>query len=37
MADLKTLSEAVIKGDQKTAVEITRQAIGVPFALFVSH
>jgi 5-methyltetrahydrofolate--homocysteine methyltransferase len=28
MADLKVLSEAVIKGDQKTAVEITRQAIG---------
>ena len=28
MADLKALSEAVIKGDQKTAVEITRQAIG---------
>ncbi len=28
MADLNVLSEAVIKGDQKTAVEITRQAIG---------
>ncbi len=28
MADLKVLSEAVIKGDQKTAVEITRQALG---------
>jgi 5-methyltetrahydrofolate--homocysteine methyltransferase len=28
MADLKALSEAVIKGDQKTAVEITRQALG---------
>ncbi|MEN6309552.1 MAG: corrinoid protein [Anaerohalosphaeraceae bacterium] len=27
MADLKALSEAVIKGDQKTAVEITRQAL----------
>ncbi|MBE0535574.1 MAG: cobalamin B12-binding domain-containing protein [Phycisphaerae bacterium] len=27
MADLKALSEAVIRGDQKTAVEITRQAI----------
>jgi 5-methyltetrahydrofolate--homocysteine methyltransferase len=28
MADLKALSEAVVKGDQKKAVEITRQAIG---------
>jgi 5-methyltetrahydrofolate--homocysteine methyltransferase len=27
MADLKALSEAIIKGDQKTAVEITRGAI----------
>jgi len=27
MADLKALSEAVIKGDQRTAVDITRQAI----------
>ncbi|MCK5173921.1 MAG: B12-binding domain-containing protein, partial [Planctomycetes bacterium] len=27
MADLKALSEAVIKGDQKTAVEITQAAI----------
>lgn len=27
MADLKALSEAVIKGDHNTAVEITRQAI----------
>jgi 5-methyltetrahydrofolate--homocysteine methyltransferase len=27
MADLKVLSEAVIKGDQKTAVEVTRAAI----------
>jgi 5-methyltetrahydrofolate--homocysteine methyltransferase len=27
MADLKALSEAVIKGDQKTAVEVTKQAI----------
>ncbi len=27
MADLKALSDAVIKGDQKTAVDITRQAI----------
>jgi 5-methyltetrahydrofolate--homocysteine methyltransferase len=27
MADLKALSEAVIKGDQKTAVEITKAAI----------
>ena len=28
MADLKALSEAIIKGDQKTAVEITRAALG---------
>jgi 5-methyltetrahydrofolate--homocysteine methyltransferase len=28
MADLKTLSESIIKGDQKTAVEITKAAIG---------
>jgi 5-methyltetrahydrofolate--homocysteine methyltransferase len=27
MADLKALSESIIKGDQKTAVEITRMAI----------
>ena len=27
MADLKALSDAVIRGDQKTAVEITRRAI----------
>jgi 5-methyltetrahydrofolate--homocysteine methyltransferase len=27
MADLKVLSESIIKGDQKTAVEITRAAI----------
>lgn len=27
MADLKALSEAVIRGDQKTAVEVTKQAI----------
>jgi 5-methyltetrahydrofolate--homocysteine methyltransferase len=27
MADLKTLSESIIKGDQKTAVEITKAAI----------
>ena len=27
MADLKTLADAVIKGDQATAVEITKQAI----------
>ena len=27
MADLKALGEAIIKGDQKTAVEITRQAL----------
>jgi 5-methyltetrahydrofolate--homocysteine methyltransferase len=27
MADLKKLSDAVIKGDQKTAVEVTKQAI----------
>lgn len=27
MADLKALSEAIIRGDQKTAVEITKQAI----------
>ncbi|MDO8335289.1 MAG: corrinoid protein [Candidatus Saccharibacteria bacterium] len=27
MADLKALSESIIKGDQKTAVEITRAAI----------
>jgi 5-methyltetrahydrofolate--homocysteine methyltransferase len=27
MADLKALSDAIIKGDQKTAVEITRAAI----------
>ena len=27
MADLKALSEAIIKGDQKTAVDITRAAI----------
>ena len=27
MADLKALSEAIIKGDQKTAVEITKAAI----------
>lgn len=32
MADLKVLSEAIIKGDQKTAVEITQAAIeeGMP-------
>lgn len=28
MADLKALSEAIIKGDQKTAVEITKAALG---------
>ncbi|HEX42194.1 MAG TPA: cobalamin-binding protein [Phycisphaerales bacterium] len=28
MADLKALADAVIKGDQKTAVEITRTALG---------
>jgi hypothetical protein len=27
MADLKMLSESIIKGDQKTAVEITKAAI----------
>jgi 5-methyltetrahydrofolate--homocysteine methyltransferase len=27
MADLKTLSESIIKGDQKTAVEVTKAAI----------
>ena len=27
MADLKTLSDAIIKGDQNTAVEITKQAL----------
>jgi 5-methyltetrahydrofolate--homocysteine methyltransferase len=27
MADLKALSDAIIKGDQKTAVEITKQAL----------
>ena len=28
MADLKALSEAIIKGDQNTAVEITTAALG---------
>ncbi|HML75964.1 MAG TPA: corrinoid protein [Anaerohalosphaeraceae bacterium] len=39
MADLKTLSEAVIKGDQKTAVEITRQALseGMPPASILNE
>ncbi len=27
MADLKALSEAIIKGDQKTSVDITKAAI----------
>jgi hypothetical protein len=27
MADLKALSESIIKGDQKTAMEITKNAI----------
>lgn len=39
MADLKTLSEAVIKGDQKTAVDITRQALseGMPPASILNE
>ncbi|MBN2511503.1 MAG: corrinoid protein [Sedimentisphaerales bacterium] len=39
MADLKALSEAVIKGDQKTAVEITRQALteGMPPASILNE
>ena len=32
MADLKALSEAIIKGDQKTAVEITKAAISEKMA-----
>jgi len=39
MADLKALSEAIIKGDQKTAVEMTRQALseGVPPASILNE
>jgi methanogenic corrinoid protein MtbC1 len=32
MADLKALSEAIIKGDQKTAVEIAKAAINEKMA-----
>ena len=32
MADLKALSEAIIRGDQNTAVEITKAALAEEFA-----